>query len=144
MELLLFMGAQGAGKSTFFRERLFDTHVRINLDMLVTRHRERLLLEACLSAKQACAIDNTNPTRAQRAVYIERARAHGYAVHGYWFQAPLETLRERNGRRSGKACVPDVAILSTLKKFEPPAFAEGFERLFRVEAGEALECIDEV
>lgn len=144
MELLLFMGAQGAGKSSFFRERWFDTHMRINLDMLGTRHRERLLLDACLRAKQRCVVDNTNPTRAQRAVYIEQARAHGFAVHGYWFQAPLETLRERNARRSGKARVPDVAILATLKKFEPPAFAEGFERLFRVREGEVEESADEV
>ena len=54
------MGIQGAGKSTFFKERFFDTHVRINLDMLKTRHREAILLDACIRAKQRFVVDNTN------------------------------------------------------------------------------------
>jgi len=37
MEAVIFVGLQAAGKSTFYRERFFDTHVRINLDMLRTR-----------------------------------------------------------------------------------------------------------
>ena len=47
MEAILFVGIQGAGKSSFFRERFFDTHVRINLDMLRSRRREEILLNAC-------------------------------------------------------------------------------------------------
>ena len=34
MEAVIFTGIQASGKSTFFKERFFDTHVRINLDML--------------------------------------------------------------------------------------------------------------
>jgi hypothetical protein len=29
MEAVLFVGIQGAGKSTFYLQRFFDTHVRI-------------------------------------------------------------------------------------------------------------------
>ena len=43
MEAVILIGIQGSGKSTFYRERFFDTHVRINLDMLKTRQREKLL-----------------------------------------------------------------------------------------------------
>lgn len=133
MEMLIFMGAQGAGKSTFYRERFFDTHVRVNLDMLRTRHRERMLLHACFEMKQRFVLDNTNPTRERRSGYISLARTHGFAVAGYCFQAPLDELRSRNAQRSGKARVPDVAILSTLKKFDPPNLDEGFDRLYRVD-----------
>ncbi len=31
MEMVLFSGIQAAGKSTFFKERFVDTHLRINL-----------------------------------------------------------------------------------------------------------------
>jgi hypothetical protein len=34
MEAIILIGIQGAAKSTFYRDRFFDTHVRINLDML--------------------------------------------------------------------------------------------------------------
>ena len=47
MEAVIFSGLQGAGKSSFYLARFFTTHVRINLDMLKTRRRERMLLDAC-------------------------------------------------------------------------------------------------
>ncbi|MEN3294973.1 MAG: hypothetical protein V7642_4226, partial [Burkholderiales bacterium] len=40
MEMLLFIGIQASGKSTFYKERFFDTHVRISMDLLRTRNRE--------------------------------------------------------------------------------------------------------
>lgn len=62
MEAIIFIGIQGAGKSTFYRHHFFNTHIRINLDMLKTRHREQIFLQACLEAKQPFVVDNTNPT----------------------------------------------------------------------------------
>jgi hypothetical protein len=34
MEIVILIGIQGTGKSTLYRERFVDTHVRINLVML--------------------------------------------------------------------------------------------------------------
>jgi hypothetical protein len=67
MEAVLLIGVQGCGKSTFYKERFFDTHVRISRDMLKTKGRERLLLGACLAAKQPFVLDNTNALASQRA-----------------------------------------------------------------------------
>jgi len=36
MEAVIFTGIQAVGKSTFYKEHFFTTHVRINLDMLKT------------------------------------------------------------------------------------------------------------
>ena len=79
-EAVIFTGVQAAGKSTFYRERFFETHVRINMDMLRTRRRERLLLDACLAGRQPFVVDNTNVLAAERARYIEPARAAGFIV----------------------------------------------------------------
>ena len=51
MEMVLFIGIQATGKSSFYLERFFRTHVRVNLDMLKTHHREDLLVKACLEGK---------------------------------------------------------------------------------------------
>ena len=67
MEAVILVGLQGAGQSSFYRERFFATHVRISLDLLKTRHRERRLLQACVETGQRFVVDNTNPTRAERA-----------------------------------------------------------------------------
>ena len=37
MEAVIFVGIQGSGKSSYYKERFFRTHFRINLDMLRTR-----------------------------------------------------------------------------------------------------------
>ena len=99
MEVIIFMGIQGSGKSTFYRERFIDTHIRINLDMLKTRHREQYLVNACIVAKQAFVVDNTNPTKADRCRYIQPAKAAGLKIIGYYFQPQVEACQQRNVNR---------------------------------------------
>ena len=48
MELVVFIGIQATGKSSFYLDRFFRTHVRVNLDMLKTRNREQILVRACI------------------------------------------------------------------------------------------------
>ena len=132
MEAVIFVGIQGAGKSTFYKDRFLDTHVRINLDMLKTRHREDLLFQACLKGQTRVVIDNTNVTVEQRARYIPAAREAGFSISGYFFDvAPREAVR-RNAERSGKGRVPIKAIYGTLRRLETPTYDEGFDALFRV------------
>ena len=61
MQLIIFCGVQASGKSTFYQQYFSNTHLRLNLDMLKTRHRENLLFEAALASKTKIVIDNTNP-----------------------------------------------------------------------------------
>lgn len=132
MEAVIFIGIQGSGKTTFYRERFFDTHVRLSLDMLKTRHRASLLLDACIEAKQRFVVDNTNVLRSERAEYILRARDARFLVHGYFFEPQVERALAWNQQRSGKAVVPVKGLLGTLKRLERPSMQEGFDHLFRV------------
>lgn len=132
MQAIVFIGIQGAGKSTFYREYFVDTHIRINLDMLKTRHREKLIFEACLSAKQRLVIDNTNPTVEDRKRYITPAKAQGFQVLAYYFNSELVDCKQRNSQRSGKKVIPLVGILSTYKKLVLPSYTEGFDAIYSV------------
>lgn len=129
MEAVILCGLQGAGKSTLCREHYWDTHVRINYDMLRTRHREWLLLMACLEAKQSLVIDATNPTAQDRARYIPACKAAGFRVIGIEFRVDLATAIARNAGRSGRARVPEVALRATAKKLQPLDYAEGFDEI---------------
>ena len=137
MEAVIFTGLQGSGKSSFYKERFFDTHLRINLDMLKTRHREKLLLQASLAMKQPFVVDNTNLTAQDRTRYILPARAAGFRVLGYYFDASLKACLRRNELRPGKARIPPKGVISAYRRLELPEFPEGFDRLFLVQLDEA-------
>lgn len=132
MELIIFVGLQASGKSTFFKNTFYDTHMRLNLDMLRTRHRESIYVEASLQAKQPFVIDNTNPERTDRAPYIAKAKAHSFQVVCYYFIPDYAGSALRNEERSGKAKVPEIGIKSVMKKLQPPEFEEGFDEIFEV------------
>lgn len=129
MEAIIFSGVQGVGKSTFFRERFVDTHIRINLDMLKTRHRENLLLRACFDAKQSFVVDNTNSTIAERKKYIDLAKQARFNTVGFYFESRIEDAVRRNELREANRQAPRIAIFATHKKLQIPSFAEGFDVL---------------
>jgi predicted kinase len=132
-EAIILVGIQGAGKSTFYRERFFDTHVRINLDMLRTRNREQILLAACLEGGQSFVIDNTNPLPEDRKRYLEPARASGFRPIAYFFKTELREAMRRNNLRAGKKKIPAPAVAATLKKLVAPSAEEGFTEIYLVE-----------
>jgi predicted kinase len=132
MEAILFVGIQAGGKSTFYRRRFVDTHIRINLDMLKTRHRERLIFQACIEAKQPLVIDNTNLTAAERARYIAPAKAAGFRIVGYYFRSTLADALRRNRERPAHQTIPEKGIFSAYHRLEIPRHEEGFDVLYDV------------
>jgi predicted kinase len=136
MEVVIFVGIQASGKSTFYRERFFDTHLRINLDMLKTRNREQILLRACIEAKQPFVIDNTNPSVEERARYIGLARSAGFRVLGYYFDVQVKEALARNKERTGKDHIPEKGMFGTNKRLRVPDLEEGFDLLCRVRLDE--------
>jgi predicted kinase len=134
MQLVLFCGIQATGKSTFYQQRFFHTHVRLSLDLLRTRHREQQLLRVCLETQMRCVIDNTNPTRAERATYILPAKEAGFEIVGYFFQSITADALVRNRQRSPERQIPDKGIRGTRSRLELPTRAEGFDKLYFVRA----------
>jgi predicted kinase len=134
MQMMLFCGLQGAGKTSFYQRHFASTHLRISMDMLRTRRRERAILSACLDIGQRCVVDNTNPTLAERAVYIEAARQHHFRIIGYYFDVPIEICLARNAAREGKARISKVGLYSARARLVIPDIAEGFDEIRSVSA----------
>jgi predicted kinase len=143
VEAVIFVGLQGAGKSTFYKDRFFATHMRINLDMLKTRHREKRLVQACIETSQPFVVDNTNPTRAERVVYIQTAKAAGFRVVGYYFKSRVEDCLRRNDQRPARQQVPHKGILGTAGRMELPGRNEGFDALFYVRIASDAFVVEE-
>ena len=132
MQLIIFTGVQASGKSSFYLLNLYHSHLRINLDMLKTRHRENIIFEACLTSKTKMVIDNNKQTKIDRARYIQRAKDAGFEVISYYFETDLQSTLERNSQREGKANIPEIGVRATYKKLEIPSLDEGFDEIFKV------------
>lgn len=128
---ILFTGLQASGKTTFW-QRYFPELAHVNLDTLHTRNKEKLLMEECFASGASFVVDNTNPTREDRAKYIALAKENGYRVIGYYFQSSIFACKERNLKREGKARLPDVALMSVYTALELPAWEEGYDELYYV------------
>lgn len=133
MEAIIYIGIQATGKSTFYNERFFNSHLRISIDLLNTRNKEQKFLDTCFSIQQPFVIDNTNPTRIEREKYIKQAKENKYKVIGYYFQSKIEDSIHRNNKRTGKAKIPEIGIKGTFNKLELPSKNEGFDELYYVQ-----------
>jgi predicted kinase len=132
MQAIIFCGIQASGKSTFYKEYFFNTHMRISMDLLRTRNREMLFLEACLRSQMRFVVDNTNPTAAERQKYIKMASEARYEVVGYFFESTAQDAVARNSERSGRFLIPEKGIYGTHKRLEQPELTEGFDLLYHV------------
>lgn len=132
MELILFVGIQASGKTTFYKENFLKSHIRISMDQLRTRNKEEQFINTCLNTQHPFVVDNTNPTKADRAKYIAVAKAKKFKVTGYYFQSKLAESLDRNDGREGKERIPEVGIKGTHRKLELPGFDEGFDELYYV------------
>ena len=106
MEAVILCGVQGSGKTTLYRERFLDAHVRVSMDLLRTRAREEAFLNLCLQTQQRLVVDERrNPTRADRRRYVQPDHARGFKVTGYLVEvdASEAPTRATAGARAGGA-----------------------------------------
>ena len=136
MELVVFVGLQASGKSTFFRERFAASHEHVSKDLFRNNRnrngRQGQLVGAALRAGRPVVVDNTNPTVGDRRPLVELGRRFGARIVGYYFDSNVRDCLARNARREGRTRIPDVAVFATAKWLVPPSHDEGFDELYRV------------
>jgi len=109
--------------------------------MLKTRYREKKLFETCIETKQPFVIDNTNPSRTDRERYINKAKAAGFSVTGYYFRSDISSSIERNNNRLGSDRIPEKGIKGAYNRLELPDYSEGFDKLYYVLINEKNEFV---
>jgi predicted kinase len=138
IELAILVGLPGAGKTSFFRARLAETHVHVSKDVLGhgrdTGRRQLELVAQALRAGRSVAVDNTNPRAEDRAPLVALGRAAAARVVAYVLDTTPKESVARNRTRTGRERVPNVAVFVTAKRLQPPTRAEGFDAIYRVRA----------
>ena len=134
MQAIVFCGIQGAGKSSFYRDR-FARHAR--------PHQPRHAEDESAGAGPARGVPRRPAAVRGRQHEPDRRRAGGAtsprrprpgsSCVGYYFRAGVGEAIARNGER-GRQLRPG-AIVATAKRLEPPRLEEGFDALFAVTVG---------
>ena len=127
MECIILIGVPASGKSTYYHKHFNDTHLRISLDILGRRSRERTIFEAAVKSKAKIVIDNTNVTVKDRAKYIPLLKENNYKIRAIVFNPDLERAFKNNKKRTRK--VPEEAIEGYVKRFTMPSYDEGFDNI---------------
>src|SRR5215213_6611365 len=91
LELVIFIGLQASGKSSFFRERFAATHELVSKDLFRNNsnrnRRQTQLIESALGRGSSVIVDNTNPAVEDRRPLIQLGRKFGAKVVGYYFDS---------------------------------------------------------
>jgi predicted kinase len=132
-ELIIFVGLQASGKSTYYRTHFAATHVHVSKDLMKNARdkdmQQRRMIEEELAAGRSVVVDNTNPTPIVRAPLIGMGRRHGARVIAVFFETVVKDAVARNQLREGKERVPNVAIYVTARKLVRPSLEEGFDEV---------------
>ena len=73
--------------------------------------------------------DAALPGIRHRAKIIGIARRRETPIEAVWIDTPVAIALDRNAYRLADKIVPEAAILSVARQFEPPSLAEGFARI---------------
>lgn len=122
----MMVGLPASGKST--QSKWFEgLHAKfVSQDLCNgSKSQARKQLENLLEQGETIVVDDTNYNREVRSEIIDLAKRYNPVnLTAIYMDVDKQTCLERNKTRQNK--VPDVAIHTIAKKFEPPTLDEGF------------------
>eukprot|EP01126_Amoeba_proteus_P026815 TRINITY_DN2653_c0_g1_i1.p1 TRINITY_DN2653_c0_g1~~TRINITY_DN2653_c0_g1_i1.p1 ORF type:complete len:613 (+),score=128.35 TRINITY_DN2653_c0_g1_i1:196-2034(+) len=137
-EMILCVGPPGSGKSTFSRTYFGGSkYVIVNQDTLKT-------FSACLDTASralrdgfSVVIDNTNPSKQKRGVWISLAQSIGVPVKVLFFRTDVDLSYHLNLMRwklsnNSIPPVPTIAYAIFKKQFEAPTKEEGIQDIIDI------------
>ena len=116
-ELVVFVGAPGANKTSLYKQK-YSSYVHVSKDLLKTKEME--VFNLAIKRGDNVVVDNTNPTKEIRNVYIDKGKKAGYSITILYFVKPGHNFNEKREKK-----VPDVVYHKFFKMLEPPTTEEG-------------------
>lgn len=139
-EVLMMCGYQGCGKSTLSKliNSKYDNYKIINLDILKTKLKALKLMNDYLNKGFSIIIDNTNPSKENRFVFINKIKEYdeNIKIKCIKFTMNIYLSKHLNHfRYITNKCpilIPDIAYNMFNKNYSNPEFKENIDEIINI------------
>ena len=137
-EMLIFVGFPASGKSSISKQiqRKNPSYKIINRDTLKTIKKCEKTTEEEIKKGYSIIIDNTNPTKENRNIFIKIAKKYKYSIRCIEIDCSKELAMHNNAYRNYKykiERIPEIAYNVFIKRYEKPSLDEGFDEIITLE-----------
>ena len=147
-KMYIMIGMPGCGKSYYIKQHAKEGEVIVSRDTIRFNMlkddepyfaKEKAVykefirqINAAVADGRDVWVDQTSINRGSRNKLFANISKPNEVI-GIYFTTPLETAIERNAQRTGRAFVPQDAIINMYNSMEKPELDEGFTEIMEVE-----------
>ena len=148
-KMYVMIGAPGCGKSYYIKQHLKDNEIVISRDAIRFNmlkdtdayfSKEKQVynefikqINTAIADNRDFYVDQTSLNRGARSKLLSHLEKKPNEIIGIYFTTPLETILKRNAQRTGRALVPEDAVINMYDSIQEPTIAEGFTEIWEVE-----------
>ena len=148
-KMYVVIGAPGCGKSTYIQNHLKENEIVISRDKIrfsllkdtdeyFSKEKEVYnefikQIDAAIASDATFYVDQTSLNAAARNKLFSRLKKKPDKVIGIYFTTSLDTILQRNAQRTGRALVPEDAVINMFNSLTKPTLEEGFNEILEVE-----------
>ncbi|KAF1921744.1 polynucleotide kinase 3 phosphatase-domain-containing protein [Ampelomyces quisqualis] len=154
VDIVLFCGSPGAGKSSYYWKHLQPLgYGRVNQDILKTREKCVKAATALLAEGTSVVIDNTNADPETRAVWIKLAQKVNVPIRCVLFTASAKLCEHNDIVRAlnvgpetnpeSRTILPKLAFTGFASRYREPRLEEGFTQILRTDFESKFEGSEE-
>lgn len=148
-KMYVVIGAPGCGKSTYIQNHLKENELVISRDKIrfgmlndndeyFSKEKEVYnefikQIDAAIAANATFYVDQTSLNAAARNKLFSRLKKRPDKIIGIYFTTSLDTILQRNAQRTGRALVPEDAVINMFNSLTKPTLEEGFDEILEVE-----------
>jgi len=144
LDIVLFCGSPGAGKSSFYWKHIQPLgYERVNQDILKTREKCLKSASAFIEEGKSVVVDNTNADLETRSCWIALAKKLEVPIRCVLFTASSKVCEHNDIVRAlnngtvmnpeKRTMLPKVAFTGFLSRYREPKLEEGFQDITKVD-----------
>ena len=147
-KMYIVIGVPGCGKSTYIMNHSKETDIIVSRDKIrysilkdtdeyFSKEKEvynEFIKQINAAVASGCDIwvDQTSLTKASRKKLFSRLNKKPKEIIAIYFNIPIDIALQRNAKRTGRALVPEDAIINMYNSLEKPNKEEGFTDIWEV------------